>query len=88
MRKCPTCGQLVPPFGISASAARTLEFMKKECPGRGGYMFEGARLAYEAGTYRDAEITELLSHGLIAPHPDPTKGWVVVEPTSSSEGEA
>lgn len=77
MSKCPTCGQQVNQPVLSKTAARTLAYMKKEAPDRGGFMFEVARKAYDIGTYHDAEITELLSRGLIAPHTDPAKGWVV-----------
>jgi hypothetical protein len=55
--------------------------MQREAPKRGGFMFEGARPAYEAGTYKDAELRELLDAGLIALHPDPKKGFVVVRET-------
>jgi len=78
MRKCPTCRQVIPPDHLSMRAAQTLAYMKREATKRGGYIFEGARPAYEAGTYRDAELSELLSAGLIAPHHDPAKGWVVL----------
>lgn len=80
-KTCPTCGQKVPAPrpDISDRAGLTLAYMQKEAPKRGGYMFEGARPSFEKGTYHDADISELLKHGLIAPHEDPAKGWVVVE---------
>jgi hypothetical protein len=40
-------------------------------------MWEGARPAYEAGTYREADIAEMLAAGAIEPHPDPDKGWII-----------
>lgn len=56
----------------------TYQYMLRHCPERGGYMFEGARPAYESGKYKDAVIDELLRLGWIVPHADPTKGWVPV----------
>ena len=73
--KCPRCGYQ--PNPISDRARSTLRYMIKECPRRGGFMFEGARPGFEAGTYRDTEIEELLRVGAIKPHADPAKGWVV-----------
>jgi hypothetical protein len=72
--KCPKCGHVV---ALSADAVATLNWMRQHAPRRGGFMYEGARPAYEAGTYRDPELDELLSVGAIKPHPDPNKGWVV-----------
>jgi len=78
MARCPTCGQVLDtPQNISLRAASTLEYMRKEAPKRGGYMFEGARPSFENGTYKDSELSELLAARLILPHPDPKKGWVV-----------
>lgn len=71
---CPKCGYRL----LSDSATRTLAYMKREAPRRGGYMFEGARPAYERGEYYDKDLAELLSVGAIKPHDDPAKGWVVV----------
>lgn len=71
--RCPKCNTVL----LSAKAAATLEYMRREAPRRGGYMFECARPAYEAGTYRDSEIEQLLACGSIKPHDDPSKGWVV-----------
>jgi hypothetical protein len=71
--KCPHCGR----SDLSERALRELQYMKREAPKRGGFMYEGARLAYEAGEYRDETLTELLEVGAIKPHPDPNKGWVV-----------
>jgi hypothetical protein len=44
---------------------------------RYGYIWAGARPQYEAGTYHDAVLTELLNAGAIEPHADPTKGYIV-----------
>jgi len=71
---CPHCGKRM----LSERAALTLEYMRKHAPQRGGYMFEGARVAYDAGRYQDSELDELLAAGAIEPHDDPKKGWVVV----------
>ena len=71
--KCSHCGAVI----LSDGAARTLEYMRCHAPSRGGFMYEGARPAYEAGTYIEPEFDELLSVGAIAPHPDPSKGYVV-----------
>lgn len=71
--QCPNCGHHI----LSEKALATLAYMKWRAPKRGGYMFESARPAYEAGTYRDDEIAQLLACGAIEPHPDPAKGWVV-----------
>lgn len=64
---------------LSKEAVRTLQYMKRKAPMRGGFMYEGARPSYENGAYKDRDIDELLSAGLIAPHSDPKKGWVVIE---------
>jgi len=72
--KCPHCGAQI----LSQEAEFTLNYMKRSAPARGGFMYEGARPAYENGSYKDSTIAELLAAGLIAPHPDPTKGWIVV----------
>lgn len=56
---------------------REYEYMKRCAPGRGGFMFEGARPSYEDGTYKDEHLDELLAAELIVPHPDPSKGWIV-----------
>lgn len=61
---------------ITDSDLVELRYMQREAPGRGGYMYEAARHAFEAGKYRDDALTKLLSCGAIYPHPDPNKGWV------------
>lgn len=71
--KCPNCGHAL----LSPRAAATLAYMQREAPRRGGFMFEAARPAYEAGAYRDEELDQLLATGAIEPHADPNKGWVV-----------
>jgi hypothetical protein len=71
--QCPKCGAAL----LSPKADQTLAYMRREAPKRGGFMFEGARPAYENGTYHDSEIDLLLACGAIRPHADPTKGWVV-----------
>lgn len=70
--RCPHCGKRI----LSEEAARTLRYMRENAPRRGGYMFEGARKAYDAGE-KDSDIVELLEIGAIEPHEDPTKGWVI-----------
>jgi hypothetical protein len=40
-------------------------------------MWEGAREAYERGEYKDAVLEELLAAGVIRPHQDASKGWVL-----------
>lgn len=72
MMRCPHCGQPV----LSPAAQRELDYARREAPMRGGYIWEGARIAYEAGEYQDAELTEMLAIGALTPHPDPTKGYV------------
>lgn len=72
--RCPHCGKLL----LSRKAAEDLAYMKREAPARGGYMWEGARRAYESGEYQDATLEELLRVGAIAPHDDPNKGWVPI----------
>ena len=71
--KCPHCGKVI----LSNDAALTLEYMRRNAPRRGGFMYEGARPAYEAGTYIEPDFDELLAAGAIAPHLDPTKGFIV-----------
>lgn len=73
--QCPKCGHLI----LSPKAEATLNFMRREAPKRGGFMFEGARSSYEAGRYKDEELDQLLAAGAIEPHPDPNRGWVVRE---------
>jgi hypothetical protein len=72
---CPKCGAPL----LSPRAEASLNYMRREAPRRGGFMFEGARLAYDRGAYRDPDIDELLACGAIKPHPDPERGWVVSE---------
>ena len=69
---CPHCGLR----HITSSDLDELRYMQREAPGRGGYMYEIARPAFEQGKYRDAAIAHLLSCGAIYPHQDPNKGWV------------
>lgn len=73
--QCPKCGATL----LSPKAEVTLSYMRREAPLRGGYMFEGARSAYESGRYHDHEIAQLLSCGAIEPHANSAKGWVVSE---------
>lgn len=70
---CPHCNKPL----LSRDAQATLNYMIRECPKRGGYMYEGARPAYERGEYKDADLAELLAVGAIGPHEDSNKGWVV-----------
>jgi hypothetical protein len=58
----------------------TYRYMVRECPSRGGFMFEGLRPRYESGECKDEVISYLLHRGWIKPHPDPQKGWVPVIP--------
>ena len=76
--KCPRCAGTGEVETVSPSAERALIYMRREAPKRGGYMYEGARPKYETGEYKDKDLDELLAANLIAPHPDPNKGWVVV----------
>jgi hypothetical protein len=73
--KCPRCGHVI----LSRDAERTLEFMRREAPKRGGFMYEGARVAWDKGEYCDRELEELLAAGAIEPHTDPLKGWRIPE---------
>lgn len=70
---CPHCGRPV----LSPRALSELAYARKHAPARGGYLWEGARLAYERGDYKDATLSELLLVGALAPHGDPAKGYVV-----------
>lgn len=63
---------------LSQGAREVLSYMRRSAPARGGFMYEGARPALETGEYQDAALSELLTAGLIAPHPDPMKGFIVV----------
>jgi len=72
MLKCPHCGRSI----VSEDALRDLAYIRKYAKARGGFMWEGAREAYERGEYVDTAIAELLAAGLIKPHQDPAKGWV------------
>lgn len=72
---CPHCGQPI----LTPRTMAILNFMRRECGSRGGYMFEGVRPAFEAGKYIDEAISALLKIGAIEPHPDPAKGWIVAE---------
>lgn len=62
---------------LTKEALLMLNYMRRESGGRGGFMFEGARPAFENGIYKDSQISELLNAGAIKPHEDPNKGWVV-----------
>lgn len=80
MATCPHCGSQLPEDGVlSRRAQETLAYMRRNAPRRGGFMFECARVAFDAGKYHDAEIDELLRTGAIKPHPDPKRGWVVAD---------
>ena len=70
---CPHCGKPI----LSPRARAAYEYARRDAPKRGGYMWEGARQAYEAGTYQDADLTEMLAAGVIVPHQDPKKGWII-----------
>lgn len=70
---CPHCGRPV----LSPRALSELAYARKHAPVRGGYLWEGARPAYERGDHKDAVLSELLLVGAIAPHSDPAKGYVV-----------
>ncbi len=70
---CPHCKKPI----LSPSAQRELDFARKAAPSRGGYIWEGARIGYDAGNYKDDTLRELLACGALQPHPDPAKGWVV-----------
>lgn len=70
---CPHCGKPI----LSPRAQAELNLARREASKRGGYIWEGARPAFEAGNYKDDELSELLAIGAIKPHPDPTKGWIV-----------
>ena len=71
--KCPHCGEPI----LSTRASEDYERAKRSAPMRGGYIWEGARPQYESGEYKDPALGELLEAGLLEPHPDPTKGWIV-----------
>lgn len=71
--RCPHCKNII----LSELAQMTLDYMRRHAPKRGGFMFEGARPAYESGAYKDDELDQLLAIGAIEPHPDPNKGWIV-----------
>jgi hypothetical protein len=73
-----TAGLHVSRCEIRGGPENLYDFMVRRCQSRGGYMFEGARPAFERGEYRDPEIAELLRRGWIKPHQDPDKGWVPV----------
>lgn len=77
--RCPVCDQPLPigKLGVSKRAAAEYFYMRREAPKRGGFMYEGARPAFERGEYEDRELEELLAAGLIALHPNPKKGFVV-----------
>ena len=77
-KHCPECGSVVAQ-GVSRAALETLEYIRRKAPQRGGYIYEGARPEFEKGNYIDNELRELLDAGLIAPHSDPRKGWIIVQ---------
>jgi hypothetical protein len=60
---------------LSPTAQLELDYAKREAPKRGGFIWEGAREAYEAGTYKDEVLDELLAAGAIVAHP--LKGWMI-----------
>lgn len=62
---------------LSSRAQRELDYARYASSNRGGFIWEGARPAFEAGTYHDDVLSEMLVCGAIEPHPDPAKGWVV-----------
>lgn len=77
--RCPNCGYAIlsNEGHLSKEAQLTLDYMRRNAERRGGFMYEGARPAYERGEYRDSALDELLRVGAIEPHSDPSKGWVV-----------
>jgi hypothetical protein len=76
---CERCGRPLLAPSLSKEARLTFEYMLRQAPRRGGYMFEGARPDFESGKYQDNEISELLNAGLIEPHADPAKGWIIAQ---------
>ena len=69
---CPHCGKPI----LSVRAWEDLQYARREAPRRGGYIWEGARIGYEAGDYHSSTFDELLACGALTPHRDPAKGWV------------
>ena len=55
--------------------AATKHYVTKRI-GTRGYIWEGARPAYESGKYHGGDIERLLRDGVIAPHPDSSKGYI------------
>jgi hypothetical protein len=66
---------------MMVEAEKLYAYMMRTARHRGGYIFEGARPAFESGEYQDSGIAALLRLGWIVPHPDPAKGWVPVPKT-------
>ena len=58
-------------------ALAELAYAAEHAPKRGGYIWESARIAYDAGKSIDPTLVELLNVGALVPHLDKTKGWVV-----------
>jgi len=69
---------------LSNDAARELRYARREAPKRGGYIWEAARIGYEAGAFKDPTLDELLTLGFLKPHPDPTKGWIPATPSQGA----
>jgi hypothetical protein len=75
--RCRLCGQTLPdpsrkPLTIQDIRKATIIAAQE----RGGFIWEGARPAYERGEYVDHDIAEMLGRGWLVPHPDPKKGWI------------
>ena len=63
-------------LALSEGARMTLAYIRRTVRER-GFIWEGARPAYEDGTYDDAVLAELLAVGAIKPHQNPEKGYIL-----------
>ena len=81
---------LTPPASspLSPEAQRELDYALRVASTRKGrgYLWEGARPAYESGDYKDSILDELISAGFLVPHENPECGWIPRANPDRTEG--
>jgi hypothetical protein len=75
IRFCPTCKQEI--INKEDKAWRHFVNQTRKTIQERGRIWEGGRLSFENGSYDDPELARLLREGIIVPHPDPSKGYIL-----------